>query len=86
MRFSDHVVVVTGAAQNNGLGIARRFVSEGAAVAILDIKAEMAMQSAEDLKKMALEFSRCLATYRTRRRCTTPWIRRLRNSAGSTCS
>jgi glucose 1-dehydrogenase len=51
MRFSGYVVVVTGAAQNNGLGIAQRFVSEGAAVAILDIKAEKAMQSAEELKK-----------------------------------
>src|ERR1700733_2065058 len=51
MRFSDSVVVVTGSAQNNGLGIARRFAEEGAAVAILDIEAEKAAQSAELLRK-----------------------------------
>lgn len=38
MRMKDRVVVVTGGAQNNGLGIAKRFASEGAAVAILDVK------------------------------------------------
>ena len=51
MRFENRVVIVTGAAQNNGLGIARRFVSEGAAVAILDIKGEKAIELAEQLRR-----------------------------------
>lgn len=50
MKMKDKVVVVTGAAQNNGLGIARRFASEGAAVAILDIKADKVHESAAQLK------------------------------------
>jgi NAD(P)-dependent dehydrogenase (short-subunit alcohol dehydrogenase family) len=50
MRMIDKVVVVTGAAQNNGLGIASRFCAEGAAVAILDVKGEKAEQSAAELR------------------------------------
>ena len=52
MRMKDKVVVVTGAARNNGLGIATRFAREGAAVVILDILAEQAQQSAEGLRKI----------------------------------
>lgn len=37
MRFSGHRVLVTGAARNIGLEIARRFLAEGAAVAINDL-------------------------------------------------
>ena len=50
MGMPDKVAVVTGAARNNGLGIARRFAQEGAAVAILDILGELAEKSAAQLR------------------------------------
>lgn len=49
--MAGKVVVVTGAAQNNGLGIAQRFAAEGAAVAILDIKGEKAESSAAAMRQ-----------------------------------
>jgi NAD(P)-dependent dehydrogenase (short-subunit alcohol dehydrogenase family) len=48
--MSGKVVIVTGAAQNNGLGIAERFAAEGAAVAIWDIKGEQAVAEAARLR------------------------------------
>lgn len=44
-RFTDHGVVVTGAAQGIGLGIVKRFLDEGAGVIAFDRNAE-ALQSA----------------------------------------
>lgn len=49
MSIAGRVAIVTGAAQNNGLGIARRFVHDGAAVAIFDIKGEQAEAAAREL-------------------------------------
>lgn len=48
-RLVSKVAVVTGAARNNGLGIARRFCAEGARVAILDVLPE-ATAAAEGLR------------------------------------
>ena len=39
-RLEGKTAVVTGAASGFGLGIAQRFVEEGAKVAVLDINAE----------------------------------------------
>ena len=36
-RFDRRVAVITGAARGIGFGIARRFASEGASIAILDL-------------------------------------------------
>ncbi len=47
MLMKDKVVIVTGGAQNNGLGIARRFAKEGAAVAIFDVKDKVHDSAAE---------------------------------------
>src|SRR5262245_590779 len=40
MRLAGRVALVTGAASGNGLGIARKFLDEGASVVFFDINAE----------------------------------------------
>ena len=57
-RWADRVVVVTGGAQGIGEAIVRRFASEGARVAILDIQDEAGGQLAKELGERAL-FVRC---------------------------
>ena len=47
--LENKAAVVTGAAQGIGYAIARRFVAEGARVAILDIDLEKAEQAADEL-------------------------------------
>ncbi|NIZ11126.1 glucose 1-dehydrogenase [Pseudooceanicola sp. HF7] len=49
MRLKDKVAVVTGAAQGFGLGIAQRFVEEGAKVLVVDLQGEKAEAAAEGL-------------------------------------
>ena len=56
--WQDRVAVVTGAAQGIGEAIARRFVSEGARVAILDIQDEAGRQLAKELGDRAF-FAHC---------------------------
>jgi 3-hydroxybutyrate dehydrogenase len=52
MRLENRVCIVTGAAGGIGFGIARRYVAEGAKVAIADVKAEAAAQAAAELSAM----------------------------------
>jgi len=51
MKLENRVAVVTGAAGGIGLGIAKRYVAEGATVVIADLKAEAAEAAARDLTK-----------------------------------
>ena len=48
-QFEDRVVVVTGAAQGIGEGVARRFAREGASVVVADINAEAGQATADAL-------------------------------------
>jgi len=49
MRFSDDVCLITGAGSGIGETVARRFAAEGARVACVDIDAEAAAATAEDI-------------------------------------
>lgn len=49
MRFSDHCVLVTGAAHNTGLAIARRFAAEGAIVWLNDLDPEATRAAAKEI-------------------------------------
>ncbi|NBC35175.1 3-hydroxybutyrate dehydrogenase [Novosphingobium sp. FSY-8] len=49
MKLHNKVCIVTGAASGIGLGIARRFVAEGARVAIADLNGDAAAKAAADL-------------------------------------
>ncbi|MCH2546624.1 MAG: 3-hydroxybutyrate dehydrogenase [Alphaproteobacteria bacterium] len=52
MQLQGKVAIITGAARGIGEGIARRYVQEGANVAIADIRLEDAEQTAAELTKM----------------------------------
>lgn len=52
MKLKDKVCIVTGAARGIGEGIAKRYVEEGACVAIADLKLEAAQGTAESLTAM----------------------------------
>ena len=54
MRLANKVAIVTGGASGFGLGIAERFATEGAKVAIFDINAEAARKTAEKIGPNAL--------------------------------
>ncbi len=49
MKMKDKVCIITGAAGGIGYGIAKRYIEEGAKVAIADIKADAADKAAADL-------------------------------------
>lgn len=51
-RLEGRVAIITGASQGLGLGVAKRFVKEGATVAICDIDDEKLQQAAEALASM----------------------------------
>ncbi|QIG47117.1 3-hydroxybutyrate dehydrogenase [Nordella sp. HKS 07] len=51
MKLDKKIAIVTGAASGIGLAIARRYVAEGAVVAIADLKADAAQAAAADLSK-----------------------------------
>jgi 3-hydroxybutyrate dehydrogenase len=51
MKLAKKIAIVTGAASGIGLAIARRYVEEGAAVAIADLKEEAAKAAAADLSR-----------------------------------
>jgi len=52
MKLKDRIAIVTGAAQGIGEGIARRYVEEGARVAIADIRLQPAEETARKLTAM----------------------------------
>src|SRR5689334_9184636 len=52
MKLDKKIAIVTGAASGIGLAIARRFVEEGATVAIADLKGDAAKAAAADLSKL----------------------------------
>jgi len=52
MKMKDKICIVTGAARGIGEGIARRFVEEGAKVAIADLKLDAAKETAEKLTSL----------------------------------
>lgn len=54
-RFASKVSVVTGAASGIGLGIARRFATDGAAVFLADIDLAAAQAAAEELRAAGLD-------------------------------
>jgi 3-oxoacyl-[acyl-carrier protein] reductase len=49
-RFDRRVAVITGAARGIGFGIARRFASEGASIAVLDLDESAAQEAADRLE------------------------------------
>jgi 3-hydroxybutyrate dehydrogenase len=51
MKLANKIAIVTGAASGIGLAIARRYVEEGATVAIADLREEVAKTAAADLSK-----------------------------------
>jgi NAD(P)-dependent dehydrogenase (short-subunit alcohol dehydrogenase family) len=55
MRFSDKTVLITGASRNTGLGIARRFAEEGAAVLVNGSTAEGVGRAVAQLRQQGLE-------------------------------
>ena len=54
MKLQDKVAIITGAAQGMGAMHARKFVEEGAKVAITDINLEAAQQLADELGENAI--------------------------------
>jgi glucose 1-dehydrogenase len=50
MRLEGKVAIVTGAARGLGLGCAKRFVEEGAAVALVDVETEAGQAAAAELR------------------------------------
>jgi 3-hydroxybutyrate dehydrogenase len=52
MKLDRKIAIVTGAASGIGLAIARRYVEEGASVAIADLKEDAAQAAAADLTKL----------------------------------
>ena len=51
MKLDNRIAIVTGAASGIGLAIARRYVAEGATVAIADLKEDAAKTAAADLTR-----------------------------------
>jgi len=56
MRLSSRTALVTGAAQGFGLGIAQRYVEEGARVAILDLNGDKAHEVAQQIGHGTIAF------------------------------
>ena len=52
MKLDNRIAIVTGAASGIGLAIARRYVMEGATVAIADLKEDAAKTAAADLTRL----------------------------------
>src|SRR5690348_18249271 len=53
-RYDGRVAIITGAARGIGAGTAKRFVEEGAAVAVFDINEEQAAETAANLGGKAI--------------------------------
>ena len=62
MRFNDKVAIVTGGGRNVGQAIARRFVAEGARVAVVDLdpgRGEATVQELEATRSGSAHFVQC---------------------------
>jgi 3-oxoacyl-[acyl-carrier protein] reductase len=55
MRFSEKIVLVTGASRNTGLGIAARFAAEGALVFVNGTTSQRVARAAAELRSRGLE-------------------------------
>src|SRR4029079_16820769 len=60
-RLAGKAAVITGAAKGQGAGVARRFVAEGARVALLDVLDEPGTALAKALRDRARYFHRDIA-------------------------
>ena len=49
MTLKDKVCIITGSASGIGLGIAKRYIADGAKVVIADLKLDAAQKTAEEL-------------------------------------
>jgi 3-oxoacyl-[acyl-carrier protein] reductase len=81
MKLKDKVAVITGAAQGIGYATARKFLDEGAAVALVDLSAE-ALQSARASLKVNGEIIESFAVDVTRRDQLDEMVGRLRGRFG----
>ena len=81
MKLKDKVAVITGAAQGIGYATARKFLDEGAAVALVDLSAE-ALQSARASLKVNGEIIESFAVDVTRRDQLDEMVARLRSRFG----
>jgi NAD(P)-dependent dehydrogenase (short-subunit alcohol dehydrogenase family) len=60
MRFDEKVAIVTGGGRNVGQAIARRFVREGAGVAVVDLDRERGEATVAELEELRSGSARCV--------------------------
>ena len=83
MRLAGKTAIVTGAASGFGLGIAEKFLAEGAKVLMADINGEAVADQASRLGKLAIQCAQMWQVLRQLRRCMTRRRQRLARSISS---